>query len=404
MMTTPHRVIPETCHSLFSQGNSFILHVFENLKKGMRDPRPCRYPKRRDCGTAEDPGSILFPASLKLRRVWEHSSAEARRAQADRPALSRMTKTKSSGMTHSFFRVLKDAGDNAKRKRPQTIRSFGTMFLFLAVAAFCTALPLLSLQAAAKESTFDRVMRTNTLRCGYVVLPPQFIIDPKTNQMSGIAYDIVTEAAKRLHLKVEWTEQVNFATVGEGMKAGRYDAFCLTTYRWANLARAFDYTDPIFYTTTDAYARGDDHRFDNNLAAIDKDKIRIAVIDGEGGEVIRNENFAKAQMLTLPQDTALSLMLENVATGKADVTFTNPLVAMPYMLAKPGAVHRVPSKNPIRAYAHALAFGKGDQDMVSTFNVVLDEMRNGGVIDQILDKYEKIPNSFVRVESPVWRH
>jgi len=94
--------------------------------------------------------------------------------------------------------------------------------------------------ASDKELTFDRVMRTNTLRCGYVVLPPQFIQDPKTGHFSGVAYDVVMEVAKRLQLKVEWTEQVNFATVGEGLKAGRYDAFCLTTYRWSNLARVFD--------------------------------------------------------------------------------------------------------------------------------------------------------------------
>ncbi len=255
--------------------------------------------------------------------------------------------------------------------------------------------------AAEKESAFDRVMRTNTLRCGYVVLPPQFTIDPKTNEFSGVAYDIIMEAAKRLHLKVEWTEQVNFATVSEGIKAGRYDAFCLTTYRWSNLARAFDYTDPIFYSTTDAYVRGNDSRFDKKLGDLNSEKMKVAVIDGEGGEVIRNETFPKTQILSLPQDTSLSLMLESVATGKADATFTNPLVAMPYLLAKPGAVKRVPTHQPIRAYAHALAFGKGEQEMVSTFNVVLDEMRNSGVTDQILDKYEKIPNSFIRVQSPV---
>lgn len=268
----------------------------------------------------------------------------------------------------------------------------GLLFSLAAVQPAC---------AAEKESAFDRVMRTNTLRCSYVILPPQFILDPKTGQFSGVAYDVVTEIANRLHLKVEWTEQVNFATVGEGMKAGRYDAFCLTTYRWSNLARVFDYTNPIFYSTTDAYTRGGDNRFDNNLNAINDNKIKIASIDGEGAETIRNEDFPAAQLVTMPQDTPISMLLETVATGKADVAFTNPLIVMPYALAKPGTVKRVPSRYPIRAYAHALAFGKGEQEMVSTFNIVLDEMLNSGVIDKILDKYEKIPDSFIRVKAPV---
>jgi len=257
------------------------------------------------------------------------------------------------------------------------------------------------LHAAEKESAFSRVMRTNTLRCGYVILPPQFVQDPKTGQFSGVAYDVVMEIAKRLHLKVEWTEQVNFATVGEGISSGRYDAFCLTTYRWSNLARVFDYTSPIFYSTTDAYVRNGDKRFDNNLSAINDPKIKIATIDGEGGETIRGEDFPKAQLYSMPQDTALSMLLETVGDGKADITFANPLMAMPYLLARPGSVKRVETRNPIRAYAHALAFGKGEQELVSTFNVVLDEMLNSGVIDQILDRYEKIPHSFVRVKSPV---
>jgi ABC-type amino acid transport substrate-binding protein len=268
----------------------------------------------------------------------------------------------------------------------------GAVFLLGVVHSSC---------AADKESAFDRVMRTNTLRCGYVVIPPQFTLDPKTGQMSGVAYDVVMEAAKRLHLKVEWTEQVNFATVGAGIASGRYDAFCLTTYRWSTLARVFDYTDPIFYSTTDTYARAGDNRFDNNLSAINDPKITVATIDGEGGEVIYNEDFPHAKDYSMPQDTDMSMLLNVVASSKADVTFENPLMAMPFLVANPGKVKRVPAANPIRAYAHALAFGKGEQELVSTFNVVLDEMRNSGAIDKILDKYEAIPHSFIRVKSPV---
>ena len=73
------------------------------------------------------------------------------------------------------------------------------------------------------------------------------------------------------------------------------DAFCLTTYRWSTLARVFDYTDPVFYSTTDAYVRGDDTRFDKDLAAINNNQITVAVIDGEGGENIRHEDFSASK-------------------------------------------------------------------------------------------------------------
>jgi ABC-type amino acid transport substrate-binding protein len=260
-------------------------------------------------------------------------------------------------------------------------------------------------QAAPQtEKAFERVMRTGVLRCGYVVLPPQLNRDPNTGAMSGVAYDIVTEAARRLNLKVEWTEEVTFATMGEGIKSGRYDAFCLTTYRWAPMARVFDYTDTLFFSTVDAYVRADDQRFDTNLQAIDDARITVATIDGEGGEVIRAEKFPQAKTLSMGQSTPVAEMFEAVASGKADITFANPLMVMPYLANKPGVLKRVTGHLPLRSYAHALAFGKGEAELVSTFNIALDEMRNGGVIDQILDKHEKIPNSFLRLKSDVARN
>lgn len=260
-------------------------------------------------------------------------------------------------------------------------------------------------QAAPQtEKAFDRVMRTGVLRCGYVVLPPQLNRDPNTGAMSGVAYDIVTEAARRLNLKVEWTEEVTFATMGEGIKSGRYDAFCLTTYRWAPMARVFDYTDTLFFSTVDAYVRADDQRFDQNLQAIDAASVTVAIIDGEGGEAIRAEKFAKAKTLSMPQNTPVAEMFEAVASGKADVTFANPLMAIPFLANKPGVLKRVTGHLPLRSYAHALAFGKGEAELVSTFNIALDEMRNCGVIDQILDRHEKIPHSFLRLLSDVARN
>jgi len=256
--------------------------------------------------------------------------------------------------------------------------------------------------AAHKETAFERVMRTNTLRCAYLVMPPQFSMDPNTKAFSGVSYDVVMEAAKRLSLKVDWVEEVNFMNVAEGFKTGRYDAFCLASYRWEPSARVMEYTIPIYKSTTDAYVRADDHRFDADLKAINDPSVKVAIVDGgEASAFIRAADFPASTAHSLPANTDPSFLLESVATKKADVSLSNPLMAMPYLASNPDKLRRIEGHAPIRAYSHALSFGKGEHDMVSMFNVAIDGMHDDGTINKILDKYEKIPNSFVRIKSPL---
>jgi len=259
------------------------------------------------------------------------------------------------------------------------------------------AAPTLS---AKKETAFERVVRTNTLRCGYLVMPPQFTRDPNTGAFSGVSYDVVTEATKRLQLKVEWVEEVNFLTFMEGFKTGRYDSICFSGYRWTPWAVKLEYSQPLFYTTTDAYVRADDHRFDNNLMLINDPSIKVVVSDdGEASTFIRADVFPQSSTYSLPVNVDHSMMLESVATKKADVALFNPMEGMPYLTANPGKLRRVEGHPPIRLYSHALSFAKGEHDLTSMFNVVLEEMHTDGTINKILDKYEAIPNSFVRVKS-----
>ncbi|HAX91516.1 MAG TPA: hypothetical protein DCY07_04820 [Rhodospirillaceae bacterium] len=255
--------------------------------------------------------------------------------------------------------------------------------------------------APTKESAFERMMKTNTLRCAYLLMPPQLSRDPNSGQFSGVAYDITTEIAKRLDLKVEWTEEVTFMTVAEGMKAGRYDAFCLTAYRWAPGTRAMEYTTPLFYSTTSAYVRTDDHRFDTDLSLINDPSVTMATIDGEASTFIRAADYPKSTAYSMPVSTDPALLLETIATKKADVALSNPLMVMPYLVANPNVLRRVETPAPLRIYSHALSFAKGEHDLLSMFNIVIEEMIVDGTMDRILDPYEKIPNSFVRLKSPI---
>ena len=59
---------------------------------------------------------------------------------------------------------------------------------------------------AKKETTYERVMRTRTIRCGYFVWPPFLTKDLNTGALSGLNYDVAEEMGKLLDLKIEWSQ------------------------------------------------------------------------------------------------------------------------------------------------------------------------------------------------------
>src|ERR1017187_10069906 len=75
----------------------------------------------------------------------------------------------------------------------------------------------------AKESAYDRVMRTGTLRSGYIAWPPYFSLDPNTKILSGVSKDISDSAARILGLKIEYIDVPNAGQV-ENFKSGKIDA------------------------------------------------------------------------------------------------------------------------------------------------------------------------------------
>ncbi len=61
----------------------------------------------------------------------------------------------------------------------------------------------------------------------------------------------------------------------------------------------------------------------------------IGTIDDATAEQIANEDFPKSKCLALPQLSDFSQLLNNIVTGKADVTFTEPADAIAFQKHNP---------------------------------------------------------------------
>lgn len=253
--------------------------------------------------------------------------------------------------------------------------------------------------ASEKESIYDRVMRTGTLRCGYFAENPFTIIDPNTNKKTGIAVEVAKAVTQQLGLKLEWVEEVNFGTLVTDLQNGRYDAICGSAF---NIPRAgkTDYTTPYIYVPTYGYVRPDEKRFDKTLEAVNKTGVTISILDGEGSSAIASRLYPQAKQYSLPQTAEISQMLLAVADKKADIGFVLPSVFEQFDKANPGKLRQVASKSPLYVFSVSFAIRPGEQEFKNMLDIMIKQMVVSGEMDRIIDKYETKPGMFLRVTKP----
>ncbi|MFZ2619404.1 MAG: transporter substrate-binding domain-containing protein [Alphaproteobacteria bacterium] len=274
--------------------------------------------------------------------------------------------------------------------------------LIALVAAYSTvklALPK-GAGVTAKETAYERVMRTGVLRCGYNMWPPAVMLDANTGKVSGIVPDLVEYAVKALNLKVEWVEQAAWGNFPQDLKNGRFDAMCAGAWETKEAAPHVTYTRAVFYNPVFPFVRVDDHRFDADLRVLNSPHYKIATIDGAMTDIIAQEDFPLAGRVSLPQLSDNSQAILNVVLGKADVVFNETSVMNDYMKKNPGQLRMVGTV-PHRAFASPLlAAYITEAELIRMFDTVLSEMHLQGTVQRIVDKYEPDQRVFIPVAKP----
>ena len=286
-------------------------------------------------------------------------------------------------------------------------REFLRLFSSAAVAiptAFATARVMPSEKASGKsekqETVFDRVMRTKTLRCGYVDYQPAVMKDLNTGKLYGFAYDIVNRLGENLGFKVDWTEEVNPATMIEGLITDRYDMVSTPFWPNADRIKAADFTIGFYYSGMGIWVRSNDHRFDKDIKSINDTSVTLSVMDGTMLVEYAQQNFPKAKTFSVPQGSPLTDLLLNVTNGKADVVVLDNYLAKDFEAANKGSIRQALDGANVRTYPNAFIIKQGETRMKSVIDVALEELMNSGYTDEMISKYEKYPGTFLRMSKP----
>ncbi len=251
-----------------------------------------------------------------------------------------------------------------------------------------------------KKSTYDKVLETKTIRVGYISYPPSFIKNPNNGNLSGIMHDVLVEAGKSLELKIEFVEEVGWGTMVEAVQTGKVDMVCTGLWPSSTRGKFADFTNAIYYSPIRAYVKAGNKKFDGNIVQVNSESVKIATVDGEMTSIIAKFDFPNAKTLALPQSSDVSQVLLNVASGKADITFVESVVANEYLANNPNSIQAVANINPQRVYPNVMMVPKGDIKLQSMLNVAFEELANSGATGKIISQYEKYPNSFLRIQLP----
>jgi ABC-type amino acid transport substrate-binding protein len=271
------------------------------------------------------------------------------------------------------------------------IQAIGSAVIAAPVALLTTKLDHQDKTGPAKETAFDRIIRTNTLRCGYGIWRPGMNKDPVTGKLSGIFFDYVEAIGQHTGLKIEWTEEVGWGDFPAALNAGRIDAMCFGAWPKATTAKEVLFTEPTYFLPINAYTRIGDTRFDQAIDKVNSEEIIISTMDAELSSQLAASRFPKARTLSVPQLSDASTLLLNVTSRKADITFTDAWTAAEYMSKNPGQLQLVKMEKPLRLFGHTIPVAKGETSLIALLNAATEEIMTSGEFDKIMKKYSAIP-------------
>ncbi len=248
----------------------------------------------------------------------------------------------------------------------------------------------------AKESVYERVMASKTIRCGYFIEPPFTVQNPNTGEFSGLSVDLINEIAKSHDLKVEWVEGISFATFPQDLQNNRYDMVCGSVFIMPRSGQT-DYSQSYIHVPIHGYVRQNDTRFDKDFDIIDWNNIKISGLDGEGATAAVQKIIPQAKLDILPQLSNISEMLLTVQTGKTDIGFVLPTVYEDYNQSNPNKLRRAELNKPLYTYAVSFGIARGQNEFKNMINNAITQLRVSGELEQIINKHDP-KKLFIRLD------
>jgi len=243
-----------------------------------------------------------------------------------------------------------------------------------------------------KKHTGDGLFPNDTINVGYISYPPGFIVNPNTKEKSGIFNDVLVEIARRNNLKINYKEEVTWATMIEALSINRVDLIANPVWETPERKERADFSLPIYYSPIGIYVRANDNRFDDDFKKINDPSVKIAAVDGEINYYIAKSDFPLAQCNPFPNNIDLAQLFLEIQSGRQDVNFAEPMFVHDYMKKNPGKIKNIGT---ITKFTNAYMYKKGNGKLGDFINTEIRKMYVDGTIDRIIKHYEPFEGSVI---------
>ena len=266
------------------------------------------------------------------------------------------------------------------------------LFLTLALV-FAFAMPAFAADKT-KESAYERVMRTGTIRIGYALWPPYITKDPASGTMGGMVYELVERTAKVLNLKTDWALEYAPGQQVEALKTGKVDVLALDG-PWTRSAMPYSgYSRAQFYVPVYIHvAQKRAAEFaGKSLDTLNRPDFSFSAMDGDLSLDLKEMLYPAAKFFTLPGTADPTLLMENIMTGKADALIQDSLTVQSYNKTRltknqDGLVALHPEK-PLAIYPCIISAQPQELELLGLLDRGIDFLHNMGMDERILRKYD----------------
>ncbi|MBI2631435.1 amino acid ABC transporter substrate-binding protein [Candidatus Woesearchaeota archaeon] len=238
--------------------------------------------------------------------------------------------------------------------------------------------------APIEKSTFDNILEKDEIMVCYMTWPPSVIKDPNTGKLSGFMIDIFEEVAKDADLKVKYTEST-WGGFPADLNTGKCDAAIAGIYPTIGRSTSVSFTKPFFYAGNSGVVKAGETRF-KTIEDLNKNGVKIAVIQGEYGHIYSQKYLPKAQLVVLEKGSDNTAPLVAASSGQADAGLIMSDVVSEYVKLHP-EVKDLFAEQPYSTTPIAWATRQNDQELLNFLNNGIDYLKSVGFLDATAKKH-----------------
>lgn len=244
-----------------------------------------------------------------------------------------------------------------------------------ALLAFAGTSALAASLAEIKQRGEVRVVTTSSS-------PPHGFLDPKSNKLQGIMFEVAEAVAKEIGVKAKYTE-VPFGSLIPDLTSGRSEVMSAPLFITPQRAEVLDFSEPVYGWGEGLIVKEGSTKAYPNLAAMSGDNVGVLVNSVQYNMI--KDTAGVREVKTYPDYVHL---MADLRAGRIDVGVIDP----------PSVVYQMKDKNitglklvtgyrPVNQWKIGLAVKKGDKDVLAAVNDAVRKIKANGELKRILTNW-----------------